>query len=483
MSRRMKDLIVADQVSNETVRPTPPILENIEGNGSVSSGEIIEGNQPLFLRNFPEALPGIPRSSAFGIRKTNLDEDISVNFGAGLWQHNGWLLANISDHAVRGLVEDLDLEKTNNLPISGQISTPHDLTLDAEAKKKANIPENANKFCWGNPLFLEDYHQNLIQKLKSEITTSKEVAFLLYGGFMYFADEELVQCNSLIPSNEGLFFGQHTPFHQIDDHRKIRRQLAEQGRFQEITIGAFRKQGAKYFCWLLPKEFGLCEHGGFLYLFDDNMFEGFHEMDRFFPVLGGDELALRLKEVSTLIEKGMLDQVSYQNQFSHAQMTPQQLADLQITVRKQKEQLEELLDKRAMEEREKSQIMEDWSAALCGRKLCEVGLEENLAHALENKGFQGSDLTSLWRTINSNQTSQGSQVVSNDAAVEAMTAKIRQLQLELEASQQCCICLSDNRGMVLQPCGHIPACQSCTALLQRCPICRGFITSHEPVHL
>ena len=39
----------------------------------------------------------------------------------------------------------------------------------------------------------------------------------------------------------------------------------------------------------------------------------------------------------------------------------------------------------------------------------------------------------------------------------------------------CVVCMSAARTVVLIPCGHLAACQSCYGRLQQCPICRSVI--------
>merc|ERR1719237_1023979 len=82
--------------------------------------------------------------------------------------------------------------------------------------------------------------------------------------------------------------------------------LAEQGRFQPVTMRTIRELGARKFCWLRPREIIEDEdgaplpmqpdvpYGGFVYLFhDDVMLSGKPEtaMDRYFPVTPEKESA------------------------------------------------------------------------------------------------------------------------------------------------------------------------------------------------
>ena len=50
--------------------------------------------------------------------------------------------------------------------------------------------------------------------------------------------------------------------------------------------------------------------------------------------------------------------------------------------------------------------------------------------------------------------------------------------------KECLICLSEERNMIIMPCGHLCVCQGCGDTIQSknydCPICRGHIGSLIP---
>ena len=46
---------------------------------------------------------------------------------------------------------------------------------------------------------------------------------------------------------------------------------------------------------------------------------------------------------------------------------------------------------------------------------------------------------------------------------------------EDNASDDCAICMTEEKCMIIVPCGHYYTCTTCTALIKKCPICRcGF---------
>jgi len=49
---------------------------------------------------------------------------------------------------------------------------------------------------------------------------------------------------------------------------------------------------------------------------------------------------------------------------------------------------------------------------------------------------------------------------------------------EDNASDDCAICMTNEKCMIIVPCGHYYTCATCTALIKKCPICRcGFTKS------
>lgn len=127
-----------------------------------------------------------------------------------------------------------------------QLSPLHPITLDAETKAAANIPDAATFFAWAYPMVLEAG--------MSRPRGAAELAFVEYGGYIYFNDRrEVVGTNSINPApfgTLGLMFGRPQPLSQ-----SVVDTLTKQGRFQEITLKPLADKGATHFAWIRPAEF------------------------------------------------------------------------------------------------------------------------------------------------------------------------------------------------------------------------------------
>mmetsp|Transcript_15116 Transcript_15116/g.19821 ORF Transcript_15116/g.19821 Transcript_15116/m.19821 type:complete len:328 (-) Transcript_15116:645-1628(-) len=313
---------------------------------------------------FPDSLPGIPGKAAFGVIRTQLDKVLTVDYG-GCWRFSN----TTNDVSIRGLVETLELE----FPLMGQASNLNQLTLDEEAKRSANIPATARWFCFGYPI--EIRNQDRIENID---LSNPNIGFLLYGGFMYFDHEtegqtpHLVQVNSLVPSNDGLFFGPPKRFKGSED-RRFQNELAGAGRFHEITIQSLREKGARYFCWVNPGEHNnFCPDGGFLYLFSDNFY--FHSKhDRYFQVLNEENYFSTWNAVTQLTREESADGGLY---FGYVGMRIEQLRTSRAYVEPRIEQLDNLLNERDKQEQEMTKQLEGMSKMDCIRKLTEAGASQ-----------------------------------------------------------------------------------------------------------
>jgi len=153
-----------------------------------------------------------------------------------------------------------------------QLSPLHQITLDAETKAAANIPKEATYFAWAYPI-VNDGSVRLSGQ-------SPEMAFLEYGGYIYFNDaRDAVGTNSICPAalgTLGLMFGRPQPLPQ-----DIADTLTRQGRFQEITLAPLAQAGATHFGWIRPGEFSgkvASPDGCFAYKFGSGL-------PKYFPVV------------------------------------------------------------------------------------------------------------------------------------------------------------------------------------------------------
>lgn len=181
------------------------------------------------------------------------------------------------------------LQALGGAALSGQMSPIHKVTLSEERRREAGIPPEATWIAWSYPAVTERGCM-----IKSEDTRQADVAFLLYGGFVYFDNSFVMrEVRAASPCQDGgLVFG--APHWWLPEWTK---EICEE-RFQPATLPALVAAGARYFCWLSPGELlprapgqgagPHCPHGGFVYLFHHPR-EGTVMQSRlnvYFPVLG-----------------------------------------------------------------------------------------------------------------------------------------------------------------------------------------------------
>ena len=64
----------------------------------------------------------------------------------------------------------------------------------------------------------------------------------------------------------------------------------------------------------------------------------------------------------------------------------------------------------------------------------------------------------------------GIQVITDDE----LTTKPEEFRIfEDESTDECLICLTEKKSVIVNPCGHFYMCSACATALTRCPICRG----------
>jgi hypothetical protein len=177
---------------------------------------------------------------------------------------------------------------TAELPLVGQFSPAHPVTLTRTEKAAANIPEDAGEFCWSYP----------VADWNAVAGDDAPRSFLAVGGYVYFARGAVCGCTTLIPAEAGgLQFGAPKPWHP-----SWTQALMKQGRIQPITIQALREVGAMHFCWLRPGEQlelegpladqPQVEHGGFCYFFHEDVYckdDAQLALDRYFAIKSGEE--------------------------------------------------------------------------------------------------------------------------------------------------------------------------------------------------
>lgn len=149
-------------------------------------------------------------------------------------------------------------------------------------------------------------------------------SFLTVGGYVYLDEQhQILHATTLVPSGSeagGLQFERYKPWRS-----EWTAGLMKQGRFQRITIRALNAVGAHHFAWLRPGEIIRAEdgtpcaqqpsvpHGGFAYLFHDDVFSTDEEalaLDRVFACASGDEYIAAESEAEVQAEAPLFDLVS-----------------------------------------------------------------------------------------------------------------------------------------------------------------------------
>ena len=68
---------------------------------------------------------------------------------------------------------------------------------------------------------------------------------------------------------------------------------------------------------------------------------------------------------------------------------------------------------------------------------------------------------------------------SSAAGVAVGTGEYRQAADE----RLCCICMADDRSIMLEPCRHVSMCGPCAEQVDKCPLCKATPTRKVPVYL
>jgi len=240
-------------------------------------------------------MPGFPHSlGSFAVVATPLTkEDVQLQ---GVWGAAGAVFQYM-DTDVSGtkwfLTQDAmgkySLSSPGHTRVMGLFSPRHPIPLVGPARRLAKLPDEARTMVWSYPVA---GWQDL--DMSTSAVPPSVAAFLQVGGFVYMdKDCAITSIQAFMATTEAdrgfmLNFGWPRPF-----NHEWMRTLVTQNRFEPITIKALRALGARYFCWLRPKEV-LSSHqaqphvpdGGFVYLFSDSLGVP-HELDRYFPAVFG----------------------------------------------------------------------------------------------------------------------------------------------------------------------------------------------------
>jgi hypothetical protein len=191
-------------------------------------------------------------------------------------------------------------EKLDVIP-NGSHGAYTKITLEGEAKRTANIPDEATHFCFCYPPTGVTTLSNA-DKLNLELAIGKgdpEITFLSFGGYAYFQHIEetdtyrFVVANALVQANTGLIF--EGPFPWRSDFTQ---DLFRQSRFENVTISSLLESGIEMYCFINPGEvvtskegerWAPCPNGGFVYLYNGD--GSHHPLDRYFTIASNAALS------------------------------------------------------------------------------------------------------------------------------------------------------------------------------------------------
>jgi len=170
------------------------------------------------------------------------------------------------------LIRDME---SRGIVMEGSFAKPCALTLDDEVKKRAGIPLKADEFCFVYPVG----GGRLDDKARAYMSISTpSAAFFIYGGFIYLDKRGCIMKTFAISLGSGLSFSGPQPW-----RKEFTSALKD--RWMPVTLPFVAEKGAKFFAWINPNEkleaeFGQqlnvepwvpSEHGGFVYLFTDDL--------------------------------------------------------------------------------------------------------------------------------------------------------------------------------------------------------------------
>lgn len=212
-----------------------------------------------------------------------------------------------------GILEGYGL-RARTARISGQVSPLHPVHDDPAWRQAVNVPPDSQDFAWSYPVAnwerveSDAYAMDNWDTVPAMEHSAALKSFLTVGGFLFFNSEGHV-IGTTTPGRPGK--GDASGLHFGDPQRWRRewtQSLAEQGRFQPVTMREIVALGARMFCWLRPNEViedgdgqplpnqPKIPYGGLVYLFREEVMsaEADVALDRYFPVAlagkGADEV-------------------------------------------------------------------------------------------------------------------------------------------------------------------------------------------------
>merc|ERR1719401_1767421 len=246
---------------------------------SASAASSSETRRPVGAGTFPERLapmdvmPTCFRSNDFEFR---------CKADSSSQQATQWSIRvhKLGFAARRFLAPQLEEhEKT----VTGHISEVHGVTMPEEQLRALGVVREATLFAFSYPVVTAN--QLHITEKDARVA---DVAFLVFGGFMFFDSDMVLQdIRAVVPSEDGsLCFAAPQPW--MPEWTSA----LPVDRWNPVTIPALRNLGVRCFSWILPGEQveghgePLSHNGGFAYLFHEPSETGVlqAQLDVFFEV-------------------------------------------------------------------------------------------------------------------------------------------------------------------------------------------------------
>jgi len=206
-----------------------------------------------------------------------------------------------------GILESYGL-RARTARISGQVSPLHPVHDDLAWRQAVCVPPEAEEFAWSYPVAnwerveSDAYAMDNWESLAAMEASGALKSFLTVGGFLFFNCQGRIVGATTPGRPEG---DESSGLHFREPQRwrtEWTRSLAEQGRFQPVTVREIVSLGARKFCWLRPNEViedgdgqplpnqPQVPFGGLVYLFHEDMMStspGETALDRYFAVVMG----------------------------------------------------------------------------------------------------------------------------------------------------------------------------------------------------
>jgi hypothetical protein len=211
--------------------------------------------------------------------------------------------------------------RTGTDRVVGQVSPLHPVTVEKAQLEELGVSTKATAFAWSYPIsnwHLVESNAYLMDRWEDSVDSGVRLqSFLSVGGFVYFdADDQIVGITTVgRPEDKSAGSVQFSEARRWEPEWTAA--LAQQGRFQTITMKSLRDVGAVMSLWLRPNE--ILEtaegnplprqpdvpHGGFVFLFHDDLVptREVAVLDRYFAMLPPSEAKSTVQQSKVIHSK------------------------------------------------------------------------------------------------------------------------------------------------------------------------------------